>query len=297
MDLRDLIGYRIKELRQFHDLSQAGLSEGICTQAYISKIENGTISVAADILYKISERFGIDINYFFNATSNLRFDYITEVENQARKLVEYKDYSSLKRLVNYEKRGPLFLKNIRYRQFLLWHEAICFRYIEKDLEKSLHLIDEALSLSNTSEKTYSEREIEILLNKANVYIDKNEYKKGLSIYYQSIEHLKKIPDHSLLIEIRLLYNTSRTLLLTQDFEQCILFSKKIVSICQQEQILYGLGQAYYILGKCYLEKGNIQLSKDYFQQAKHVFNFLKHEINYQKSVKQLTKIDESFTNA
>ena len=94
-------------------MTQKELCDGICTQAYISKIENGSLAIAADILFKISERLGVDVNYFYDTTFPERMDYSLEVEIQARELVIQDNYTALKRLIEKEEQTPLY-ENRRY---------------------------------------------------------------------------------------------------------------------------------------------------------------------------------------
>lgn len=51
-----------KELR----LSQQTLAEGICEQSQISKIERGHFIPSADLLFKLSQRLEVPLDYFFN---------------------------------------------------------------------------------------------------------------------------------------------------------------------------------------------------------------------------------------
>ena len=40
-------------------------NEGIISQSHLSKIENGDINVSAIMLYKLAQRYGKDLSYFF----------------------------------------------------------------------------------------------------------------------------------------------------------------------------------------------------------------------------------------
>lgn len=58
------IGSVMRDLRKMAGLTQQELSRDICTQAQISKIENGEEYPSSITLYKISKRLGVDVNYF-----------------------------------------------------------------------------------------------------------------------------------------------------------------------------------------------------------------------------------------
>lgn len=105
MDFKN-VGKEIKDLRLGIGMSQKELCEGICTQAQISKIESGKVYPYADTLYLIAKKLGVDVNYFFDIASAPRLDYVQEVIRFSRKLVRYKEYEEVMRIVNVEEKKP-----------------------------------------------------------------------------------------------------------------------------------------------------------------------------------------------
>lgn len=71
-----LLGEKIRFLRKKQSLTQIALSEGICTQPYLSHIEKGQTSPSAYILSKLANRLGVDSTYFNVSPS----DIIKEIE-------------------------------------------------------------------------------------------------------------------------------------------------------------------------------------------------------------------------
>ncbi|WP_088042597.1 helix-turn-helix domain-containing protein [Bacillus sp. EAC] len=57
-----LVGEIIKFYREKKGISQSKLGEGICCKAYISRFEGGKVILSPEIISKLSERLGIDIN-------------------------------------------------------------------------------------------------------------------------------------------------------------------------------------------------------------------------------------------
>lgn len=65
-DLEKNIGNKIKRLRQFLNMSQDELAQKIgYSKSFISKIENGNISVAIATLSKIAKVLGVELSWFF----------------------------------------------------------------------------------------------------------------------------------------------------------------------------------------------------------------------------------------
>src|SRR5690625_2850003 len=150
------IGKRIYELRVHLNMTQKELCEGICTQAYISKIENGSLAIAADILFQIADRLGVDINYFYDSTNINRMDYLSEVELQAQELVNKRDFQALHELIQREEKTPL-MYNKKFKQFILWNKALCERYINNDANRAIEIMNQALAITSTTQKRYSEQ--------------------------------------------------------------------------------------------------------------------------------------------
>ncbi|MBR7553684.1 helix-turn-helix domain-containing protein [Allobacillus sp. GCM10007491] len=289
IDNREDIGSKIYDLRRYFHMTQKELCDGICTQAYISKIENGSLAIAADILFKIAERLGVDVNYFYDTTFPERMDYSLEVEIQAREMVIQDNYTGLKALIEKEEKTPLY-ENRRFKQFILWHKALCKRYVDKDLDASLDLLNEALFLFNTNQKVKSEREIEILINKANILVDFKQYKQAIDLYEDLLFSVKKLPiirNHN--IEIMIRYNLARCNLMISNYEKTIDHAKKGLTSCRNNRSLYGMGHLYFIIGRAYEEIEQTVQALEFFRKAKQVFDLTEENQYYQKA---LFKLDE-----
>lgn len=60
----NLLGERLKHRRVEFHLTQKELSEGICKQSQISKIENQNYDHGASILKELSVRLNVSMDYF-----------------------------------------------------------------------------------------------------------------------------------------------------------------------------------------------------------------------------------------
>src|SRR5690625_620824 len=283
------IGKRIYELRVHLNMTQKELCEGICTQAYISKIENGSLAIAADILFQIAERLGVDVNYFYDSTNIDRMDYLSEVEHQARDLVNKRKFRALYELILREEKTPL-MYNKKFKQFILWKKALCERYVNNDTIKALELMNQALAISSTTKKTYSEREIEILLTIAHLYIDLEQFHKAIKKYEHIMIITNKIPyikNNNL--KISLYYNLSRVHLFLDNLDEAIKYAKLGINICIRTQSLFGLGYLYFVLGRAYEDKHNYENALESFNKAKYIFELTENE---NLSIKTLYNIQD-----
>jgi transcriptional regulator with XRE-family HTH domain len=254
-DFRKNLGEKIQMLRKNSFLSQKKLGEGICTQAFISQIEQGKIAVSAEVLYQLSIKLGVDTNYFFEQTDSQRNDYIEDVITLSRRYIHRREYNKLAELIKTEENSPL-LKQQKYRQFICWNKSIIFLHVEKDPHAALSLIDEALEMKETSTNTYSLREIEILITKGNILIELNEIKQAITIFETAKMYIhSSIPLSSPNVYIRLFFNLSRAYYSDEQYEESLQTSSQGVSYCKQQKSTYGLGELFYQQAMC-LEKLN-----------------------------------------
>jgi transcriptional regulator with XRE-family HTH domain len=266
-----VIGEKIKELRKTLGLTQKDLANGICTQAQISKIEKGDVFPYASTLYQISQRLGVDVNYFFEIGSTPKLEYVQEVSRQlmlARRNLQYED---IKQIVKNEEQNPLFIQNRKNRQLLLWHKGIYEHNLNGQFNKCIELLDEAIGLSHSTH--WTEREIEIYISKGVVFFDQGKLEEALAIYLHAKNHLKLLPHiHDATIVSRLYYNIARTMTRLKQFEQSISICKDAIKWCLKNDNLYLLGELHYHIGYNYELIGKASVAKRYMEKALAIFD-------------------------
>ncbi|WP_082386240.1 helix-turn-helix domain-containing protein [Rossellomorea vietnamensis] len=287
------IGVQIKELRKHFGISQRELCRDICSQSFISRIESGDLSPSADLLYRLSMRLGVDMNYFLERVYVPRMDYVQEVLLQLSESLKKKNYEQLKELVNHERRNPLFIQG-KNRQQLLWYEAIYFYKIHGDFHRAIMLLDEALSMGHTTLKSHSEKEIEIYLTKANIHTERKELNEAISMYKDILTYLHRLPvirDKELLIKVY--YNYSRALYLNGELGKSLLFAQNGIRECRENRILFGMGELYFQMGRVYRDQSENELSKGFFEKAAMVSQLMEDENLKRMSESQMEHIGEA----
>ncbi|PLS17778.1 XRE family transcriptional regulator [Bacillus sp. M6-12] len=267
-----LIGQKIKELRKQMRLSQGELAEGICTQAQISKIEKGDVFPLATTLYLISQRLGVDVNYFFDIGMTPRLDYIQEVENQLKIARHKMDFDTIRQIIKSEEKNPLFTQNKKNSQLLLWHKGIYEYFKNKDLIRALDLIEQAIALTKSSEKVYSERELDIMVSKAVFYVEEKLYNEAYSTYKSALNYLENFPyltDNT--IKLRLIYNFSRLLTRLNQYDESISYCNEAIKWCIEQDLLFSLGELHYHIGYNYELKRDYASATVYLTKSLQVF--------------------------
>ena len=270
------IGMKIRELRKSLGLSQKELSKDICTQAQISKIEKGDVLPLASTLYFISQRLGVDINYFFDLGTTPRLDYIQEVINQLKQARRNVNYPLIKEIVEAEEKNPLFAANKKNLQLLLWHKAIYLYHVHHEAELAHSIIDRAINL--TFDKVWAEREIEILISKGIFFYETGCYLDAKDIHLSAIRHLNEIiylQDET--IRSRLLYNLAKTYTKLENYQESIRLCEEAISVCIEKDLLFLLGELHYHIGFNYELQKKFVLAKSYMAQALDIFHLQKND--------------------
>jgi transcriptional regulator with XRE-family HTH domain len=265
------IGEKIRELRKLLGLTQIDLAKGICTQAQISKIEKGDVYPYASTLYQISQRLGVDVNYFFDIGSTPRLEYVQEVSRQLKLARRDVNYEEMKQVVENEEQNPLFIQNRKNLQLLLWHKGIYEYHLYGEVEIALGYLDEAISL--THNKHWTEREIEINMSRGIILFEVGKLNEALDVYTPAKEYLDLIPHlHDETLLSRLYYNIARTLTRLGDMETSISVCKDAIKRCIEKDNLYLLGELHYHIGYNYELSQEPSLAKIYMQKALVIFD-------------------------
>lgn len=282
------IGTAIKNLRKKAGLSQRELAHDICTQAQISKIEKNNEIPSAFILYKIANRLGVDMNYFFEVNETPRIDYVNDTKDIIRELKRERNYKRIFEIVKSEKENPLFQKS-KDKQFLYWHEAICIHYLENKPKEAIDLLKKALYLTYSNSKVYLiENEIEILNSIAIIQKDMKLYEEAEKNFKVGLNVLKFRPKPNSLLKVRLLYGLSKLITELGRYDESLRYSKDGIRICKKKETLYLLGELLYQCGENSAKLGRIQKAEFYFDKAIQVFDIQENH-KFIKLVRQYRK--------
>jgi transcriptional regulator with XRE-family HTH domain len=267
-----IVGQKIRELRKNIGLSQEELAEGICTQAQISKIEKGDVFPYASTLFLISRKLGVDVNYFFDIGMTPRLDYVQEVGRQLQIARRNMNYREMREIVSAEEENPLFFNNNRNLQLLKWHKGIYQFELDKNLHKAEETLRKSIALTHTTDKIWTEREIEILLTIGVMYFEEGEQESALKIYQEVKAHIETLPhlaDYT--IKTRLYYNIARVLTRLEDIVKSTRYCKDAIDWCIEKDNMYLLGELHYHIGYNYELQGRIKEAQTYMEKALIVF--------------------------
>ena len=118
----NILSEKFRTKRKELGLSQQTLAEGICEQSQISKIERGRFIPSADLLFKLSQRLEVPLDYFFNEQIEVKSN-LSNFKNLSSRLLEDRNYKDLEYLYKIELERNNFL-TLEDKMYLEWIKAI-----------------------------------------------------------------------------------------------------------------------------------------------------------------------------
>lgn len=278
--MSDDLGSKLKDLREYYNITQAELSENICSQRNVSKVELGQTIPTVDILNKLAVRLGVDITYFLDENEAPRFNYIEETKKNIEELVSSTKYNEALEIVKQELKNPLFRKPA-HRKFLLWKRAICHFHLTEEKEEALELIHLAMDIETNSRKTITVTDIELHITLGIMNSELKNYKES-NLYYEKAhkmcERFPKIDTNLQLIKVY--YNSSLTSFKMQKYNHSINMSNKGIDVCLKINSLFLLGELYYQQGLSYYYSNKVKTALIDMRQSMNVFKIKQQQVFY-----------------
>lgn len=270
MKLGILLASRLKERRKALKLSQKELAEGVCKQGQISRIENGEYTPGSELLYALSRKLRVSMDYFFDEQVQ---DEKNELENfrlVAENFISQRDYSSLKYLYNLESKSSSHL-SLSDKMYLEWIQTLVLFYCDDNKFEAVSKLEKLLKERNISEINYLRFSNTLFnfyydidnLNQFNEIRDNLE-KRVNNLIIHTIEELE--------LSIKFNYNISRYLWLQNNVEDALNKISETIRICKRYRSNYLLADLYLLLGNTSASFGNIDEVRDYYTKAKFLYN-------------------------
>ena len=270
MILGILLASRLKERRKALKMSQKELAEGICKQGQISRIENGEYTPGSELLYALSRKLRVSMDYFFDEQVQ---DEKNELENfrlVAENFISQRDYSSLKYLYNLESKSSSHL-SLSDKMYLEWIQTLVLFYCDNNKLEAVSKLEKLIKEKNISEINYLRFSNTLFnfyydidnLNQFNEIRDNLE-KRVNNLIIHTIEELE--------LSIKINYNISRYLWLQNNVEDALNKISETIRICKRYRSNYLLADLYLLLGNASASFSNIDEVRDYYTKAKFLYN-------------------------
>lgn len=270
MKLGILLASRLKERRKALKMSQKELAEGICKQGQISRIENGEYTPGSELLYALSRKLRVSMDYFFDEQVQ---DEKNELENfrlVAENFISQRDYSSLKYLYNLESKSSSHL-SLSDKMYLEWIQTLVLFYCDNNKLEAVSKLENLIKERNISEINYL-RFSNTLFNFYYDIDDLNQFNEIRDNLEERVNNLIIRTIEELELSIKFNYNISRYLWLQNNVEDALNKISETIRICKRYRSNYLLADLYLLLGNASASFGNIDEVRDYYTKAKFLYN-------------------------
>jgi putative transcriptional regulator plcR len=270
MKLGILLASRLKERRKALKMSQKELAEGICKQGQISRIENGEYTPGSELLYALSRKLRVSMDYFFDEQVQ---DEKNELENfrlVAENFISQRDYSSLKYLYNLESKSSSHL-SLSDKMYLEWIQTLVLFYCDNNKLEAVSKLEKLIKEKNISEINYL-RFSNTLFNFYYDIDDLNQFNEIRDNLEKRVNNLIIHTIEELELSIKFNYNISRYLWLQNNVEDALNKISETIRICKRYRTNYLLADLYLLLGNASASFGNIDEVRDYYTKAKFLYN-------------------------
>ncbi|MDO4814812.1 MAG: helix-turn-helix transcriptional regulator [Gemella sp.] len=272
-----LLANRFKERRIYLNMSQAEVADGICKQSQISRIEQGNYMPGADLLYALSDRLGVDINYFFNGKIVEKSAEFLEFSELSKKFLYNKNYEELEYIYNLEIKKN---KKLRTKEelYIEWIEAILILERKGNIEKGREKLEQILSKINKKDDMY----MIVVTSLLNAYYKLNVVEEYTRLYLEindilNEKNIKYIDRLEEIIKVK--YNYCYLLWKSNDTQNAIDKITELIEMCKSYKTTYLLADTYCLLGNVMEKFSSKAEVKKNFEIA-----YLLYEINNNKKM-------------
>ncbi|PFV70969.1 transcriptional regulator [Bacillus sp. AFS059628] len=265
------LGSEIKKIRVMRGLTQKQLSENICHQSEVSRIESGAVYPSMDILQGIAAKLQVPIIHFYEVLIYSDIERKKQFKDQVIMLCKQKKYKEIYNRVWNELKKEEY--HPEFQQFLQWQyhvaayilKKIDYEYCILELKK---LLNQQLAGIDVYQNLYIENAI------ANIYAENNYFKKSIELFEDILKQLETLHDNEE-FDVKVRYNHAKALYLDNQYEQALYQVNKAIEISCRINSMALIGQLYYQRGEC-LEKLEYDEAEieDTYKKASFFFDIL-----------------------
>ncbi len=217
-----------KELR----LSQQTLAEGICEQSQISKIERGHFIPSADLLFKLSQRLEVPLDYFFNEQIEIKSN-LSNFKQLSARLLDDRNYDNLEYLYRIEIERSTFL-TLEDRTYLEWIKAIIDFYQYDSKCEAISSLENILLKVSSNTLIYL-KALNTLSNFYSLVGREQEYEANYS-HLMELYQTKNFEHQEFLFGyIRVRYNYAHYLVSKEKYNEAIQEALETIELCKQRE--------------------------------------------------------------
>ncbi|MGG2017384.1 helix-turn-helix domain-containing protein [Bacillus sp. S10(2024)] len=248
------LGAEIKKIRMMRGLTQKQLSDNICHQSEVSRIESGVVYPSMDILQGIAAKLQVPIIHFYEVLAYSDIERKKQFKIHIKALCKQKKYEEIYKKVWDELKKEE--EHPEFQQFLLWHyhlsayvlKKVNYEYCILELKK---LINQQLVGIDVFQNLYIENSI------ANIYAENECIQKSIELYQDILKQLESLHSNEE-FAIKVGYNHAKALYLDEQYEEALYHVEKAIETSCRISNMTLIGQLFYQKGECLEKLGHLE---------------------------------------
>ncbi|HEW6700552.1 TPA: helix-turn-helix transcriptional regulator [Streptococcus pneumoniae] len=276
-----------KELR----LSQQTLAEGICEQSQISKIERGHFIPSADLLFKLSQRLEVPLDYFFNEQIEIKSNLsnLSNFKQLSARLLDDRNYDDLEYIYRIEIERSTFL-TLEDRTYLEWIKAIIDFYQYDSKCEAISSLENILLKVSSNTLIYL-KALNTLSNFYSLVGREQEYEANYSHLIELYQTKNLDHQEFLFGYIRVRYNYAHYLVSKEKYNEAIQEALETIELCKQRQTSYQLAPLLILVGNAGAKFLDREQVKNYYIEAKELCKIYNNPLMLMKIENYLKELD------
>lgn len=278
--------FRLK--RKELGLSQKTLAEGICEQSQISKIERGHFMPSADLLFKLSQRLEVPLDYFFNEQIEVKSN-LSNFKHLSARLLDDRNYDDLEYLYKIELERSTFL-TLEDRMYLEWIKAIIDFYQYDRKHEAISYLENILSKISSNTLIY----LKVLNTLSNFYslVGREEDYEANYSHLIELYQTKKLDHQEFLFGyIRVRYNYAHYLVSKEKYNEAMQEALETIELCKERQTSYQLAPLLVLVGNCGTQFLGKEQVKNYYIEARELCKIYNNPLMLMKIENYLKELD------
>lgn len=260
----------LREIRKQRSLSQKMLSQGICSQSVLSRIENNEELPNVLVMQQLCDRLNVMMDqvmtcHRYEAQKN------QEIMDQIESHFFHEEYQELEKLLNHsDVLQQLYLDTDL--QLYYYYEGSCRFYLHQDYKGALFSLKQGLSYTLQVDKVYnSAAEIQLISCIGCVYSalgvkeKAQEYLEKSMILYRELP-LKRRTDRL----IKIFFNYGRFLFDQEEYQASSAVVDEGIKAAHDKKSYYYLAELFFLKGELLLKTKKAQEAETYFSYSRKI---------------------------
>ncbi|AHA08528.1 MULTISPECIES: helix-turn-helix domain-containing protein [Bacillus] len=280
------LGIEIKKIRVMRGLTQKQLSENICHQSEVSRIESGAVYPSMDILQGIAAKLQVPIIHFYEVLIYSDIERNKQLKDRIITLCKQKKYKEIYNRVWNELKKEEYHPELQ--QFLQWQyhvaayvlKKIDYEYCILELKK---LLNQQLAGIDVYQNLYIENAI------ANIYAENGYLKKAIELFENILKQLETLHDNKE-FDVKVRHNHAKALYSDNQYEEALCHANKAIELSCQINSMTLIGQLYFRKGECLAKLGSDRAEiEDAYEKACFFFDMLGNHALKESLMKKMKK--------